>query len=131
MRRAIVLLAACIAAVTLAAGSALAGSIIRVGKGYNGKTVRLHPGDTLRVSLAANPSTGYSWHVLRLNRSLVKPAGTRYVPRKPIRPGSGGTYILNFRAVAAGTTRLRLGYVRSGPTDPPAQAYVLTLVVKR
>ena len=131
MRRVIVVLVASAAAVSLAAGAARGSSVLRIGKAYNGKTVRLHPGDRLVVSLAANPSTGYSWHVLRLNRSLVKLAGTRFIPRSPSSPGSGGTYVLSFRAVAVGTTRLRLGYVRSGPTDPPAQNYVLTLVVGR
>jgi inhibitor of cysteine peptidase len=130
MRRISLILTIAVAAFSLAAGAAIGGSIIRVGKGYNGKTVRLHPGDKLVVSLAANPSTGYSWHVLRLSRSLVKLTGTRYIPRRPVRPGSGGTYVLTFRAVGAGTTRLKLGYVRSGPTDPPARTYVLTLVVK-
>jgi inhibitor of cysteine peptidase len=130
-RRACLLLAATVAAAGLAAGAAPGSSVIRVGKGYNGKTVRLHPGDRLVVSLAANPSTGYSWHVLRLNRSLVKLTGTRFIPGGPTRPGSGGTYVLNFRAFAVGTTRLKLGYVRSGPTDPPARTYVLTLAVRR
>ncbi len=130
MRRLVIVLAVSIAAVSLAAG-AFGSSIIRVGKGDNGKTVRLHPGDRLVVSLAANPSTGYSWHVLRLNRSLVKLTGTRFIPGGPTRPGSSGTYVLNFRAIASGTTRLKLGYVRSGPTDPPARTYVLTLVVRR
>jgi inhibitor of cysteine peptidase len=131
MRKVNVILSASIAALTLAAGSALGSSVIRVGRGYNGKTVRLHPADRLVVSLAANPSTGYSWHVLRLNRSLVKLTGTRFIPRRPDRPGAGGTYVLSFRARAVGTTRLKLGYVRSGPTDPPAETYTLTLVVKR
>ncbi len=130
MRRGMLTLAVCSAAVLITAAAGLAGQIVRVGQKANGTTVTLHKGDKLRVSLAATPGTGYSWHVLAADRSVVKPAGSRYVPRRPIRPGSGGTAILSFTAVAPGRTRLKLGYVQAGRSRADKR-FGLTIVVKR
>jgi predicted secreted protein len=38
----------------------------------DGITVKLEPGDTLVITLDANPSTGYSWHVLEIDDSILK-----------------------------------------------------------
>jgi inhibitor of cysteine peptidase len=133
MRRSAFVLATSLVAVFLFASVALGGQIVRVGKRVNGTTVALHRGDTLVVSLAGNASTGYSWRVRALDRSVVKPTGSTYVQRKttPPKVGVGGTYVLRFRALAQGKTRLKLVYVRSGNTTaPPARTFVLSVVVK-
>lgn len=130
MRRAALILAA-LAALSVFAGAALAGRIVRVGKQYNGKTVALRTGDTLVVSLPGNATTGYYWRVRAVDRSVLRPAGWRYVPRRtnPPRVGAGGTYVLRFRAVGDGNTRLKLAYVQSGSTRA-ARTFALGVIVK-
>jgi predicted secreted protein len=45
--------------------------------------------------------------------------------------GAGGTYVLRFRAIKAGKSRVKLGYVQSGNTTArPAKTFPLLVVVK-
>jgi len=117
-------------AVFATAGTAVAAKIVSVTQRANGRTITLKKGYMLRVRLATNPSTGYSWYVTRLDRSVLKPVGSRYVPRRPIRAGSGGTLIRDFQASRVGRTRLRMIYARARDKAHPARRFSLTVVVK-
>jgi len=101
------------AAVLLLAGTAYAARTVTIGSKANGTTVHLMAGDTLRVSLPGNPSTGYTWQVVKVDRKLLKPAGYVFKPAGS-RPGAGGVETRRFTALQAGTTRLRLGQTQSG-----------------
>jgi inhibitor of cysteine peptidase len=113
-------------------GAALAYRVVRVGRLANGKTIVLRPSDRLVVTLPGNATTGYSWSVLHLDKSVVKYVGQTYVPRSaPGKVGAGGKYVLRFRAVRDGTTKLKLGYLQEGNSNAvPAKTYVLHLTVK-
>lgn len=113
----------------LFAGTAVAAKFVTVNGRSNGKTITVKKGYMLRVRLAANPSTGYSWYVTQLDRAL-RPNGSRYVPRRPIRAGSGGTMIRDFLATKVGRTRLRMLYARARDKRRPARRFTLTVVVK-
>jgi predicted secreted protein len=113
------------------AGAALAGRIVEIGQLANGKTIVLNPSDRLVVSLPGNASTGYFWRIQKLNRRVVKFISRTYVPPSPGKTGSTGKYVLRFRAVAVGTTPLRLAYVQSGNTSAkPAKTFRVSLTVK-
>lgn len=130
MRRLVPVLAA--AALLAAAVPALAGDVVKVGQNANGKTVRLDVGDTLVVSLAGNATTGYEWTVAAIDLKVLKPAGKQYVPKKvaPGIVGAGGTYVLRFRAAAAGKTALKLAYARPWEKGvKPARTFSLTVAV--
>ena len=112
--RALVLASAAIVVTALVlAGGALAGRTVTIGQKANGTTVHLKAGDRLRVSLAGNPSTGYTWKVLKVDRTVLEPGVWSYKPGGT-NPGSGGVETRAFSAVKAGTTRLKLGQVQAG-----------------
>jgi predicted secreted protein len=130
MRRAIIVLAL---GALLAAPSAAPRSserIVKVGPKANGATVLLHPADTLVVSLPGNATTGYSWRIRAVNRTVLQHTSTRYVPKTPIRVGSGGTYVLRFKAAMAGVSTLKLVYVRAGRNAKVAKKFTLDVNVK-
>lgn len=119
-------------AILLVASAASASGIRRVGPKANGTSITIPRATTLVVSLQGNPSTGFSWRVQRVTRTVLKPLSVRYLPKKPLpgHIGGGGTYYLRFRAVGAGTTRLRLVYVRADPTNAvPAKSFSLRVRV--
>jgi predicted secreted protein len=119
-RRLAAVLALSLAAFALLTASASA-AIITVTKTKNGKTITLHKGDKLVVKLAANATTGYAWKVKSVDKTVLKPLTSKYVPSPNPKHlvGAGGTYKLSLRALAKGSTTLTLVYVRSfDPTHP-------------
>jgi inhibitor of cysteine peptidase len=128
----------CLAALALLFGAACSASAARsartvnVGKARDGKTVTLHRGDKLVVSLAGNPTTGYNWKLKSVDRSVLRPLGMKYIPDQhaPNVVGSGGVYKLSFKALARGETELRLSYLRSFEPNKPADSFRLHVVVK-
>ncbi len=98
------------------------------------QAVALAPGQILRLSLAANPSTGYTWQITALPACLAADGTPGFTPR-PVPAGivgSGGTMTFAFRAFSAGTGRLELSYHRSWETQaPPARRFALAVTVGR
>ncbi len=88
-----------------------ASASIYLEKKDDGITVKLEPGDTLVITLDANPTTGYSWHVLEMDTSILKAGKTEFRPRSNLL-GAPGKEILYFTALGNGETKLVLGYLR-------------------
>ena len=84
----------------------------------SGRTVTLHRGDTLRVSLEENPSTGFGWQIARkpARRVLVRRSNRYVAPpqRDPPVAGAPGRRVIVWRAVGRGSTRLALRLVPPG-----------------
>ncbi len=77
-------------------------------------------GQTFVVALDSNPTTGYSWSVIFGNGGgLFDNVGSTYLRPSSSMPGAGGKQLLLFRALHAGSTDLRLHYVR--PFEPSSQ----------
>lgn len=82
------------------------------------KPTTMHLGDTLRLTLAENQTTGYKWQltapcsaILALESDQATPGDTR--------PGAPGSRTWLFRAHAQGQCELQLTSVRSwAPTAP-------------
>jgi predicted secreted protein len=77
----------------------------------SGHTVKVHKGDVVKITLAENPSTGYSWQYLtRPNAKELAQKSWKYVasPHKPRIVGSGGKLHITYDVVGTGTTNLRL-----------------------
>jgi inhibitor of cysteine peptidase len=132
MRRRSLVAGAVLFAMLLVVSAAAASRVVRVGPRANGGRVVLHRGDRLVVSLPGNATTGYSWRVSAVNRAILKPLGVTYVPKKVVPPkvGAGGTFVLHFRAIADGTTRLKLVYAQAGnATARPAKTFSLKVFV--
>ncbi len=69
----------------------------------NGVTVTVAPGVEVEVSLVANPSTGYSWQVVRGPPAVVV-VRRSYTPAPqqpgPLRVGTPGREVLDLRVLA-------------------------------
>lgn len=98
----------------------------------SGTSIQIREGETLRIRLAENLTTGYLWEfkdkadeVLELAKDSFEP------PADPRRIGAGGTRVLEFKTKIAGNGRLRLTYVRPGLPESVTQTYDLEVHVTR
>jgi len=112
-------LSALLAAVLAAGAAAASQRTITLTKADDGRTVRAHVGDQIVLGLASNPSTGYSWKIVKRPAPL-RVVSTRYVPPKTKLVGAPGKYVATFAVRTAGKGTLRLVYVRA--TRPPTPA---------
>ncbi|MFI6999791.1 protease inhibitor I42 family protein [Nocardia sp. NPDC050175] len=107
---------------------------VTAGAGDNGQERRVAVGQSLVVTLPANPSTGYMWQITELDANLLQAQGDpgfKPDPNVPVAPGSGGGTVWTFVGKAAGTTKLSMDYLRPWEQGvEPAQTYSLTIKVE-
>ncbi len=100
----------------------------------DGSSVSLKPEQELVITLEGNPTTGYSWALVKVDKAVLAPVGEpAYQPSSTDSTlvGGGGTYELRFKAIAKGQTKLELGYGRSWETGVPSQkTFDLDVAVK-
>jgi inhibitor of cysteine peptidase len=123
-----------ITALLLTAGCGSSRAITR-NQSADGTTVELAPDQTLVLTLASNPSTGYSWAVAAIDESILQQQGDPTYTASPARDpqvvGAGGTETFRFRALASGQTTLQLIYRRPWEQDvPPIETFTLTATVR-
>jgi inhibitor of cysteine peptidase len=82
----------------------------------SGQTITAGVWQHFAVQLDANATTGYTWQLTADPGAQVQLLGHTYTPAPPQQPGSGGTELFTFQAVAAGTTTLTFGYLRPWET---------------
>jgi inhibitor of cysteine peptidase len=98
----------------------------------NGKRVTLKPGDVLTLTLESNPTTGYSWQVVKIdNAILVQDGDPEYKQSSGSAGlvGAGGTETFHFKAVGTGAAALELGYMRPWESVPPIETFSLTVQI--
>jgi inhibitor of cysteine peptidase len=77
----------------------------------NGRTVDVHPGDVVQVTLPENATTGYRWAIDRHDEDVIEAVGSE--PRyRSEAVGSGGEVAFTFRAKKAGTGEIALKHWR-------------------
>ena len=107
---------------------------VQLSEADNGKTVTVALGREVVVALASNPTTGYSWAVVRPEPANLELQGEpHYVAANPPTPvvGAGGTEVFTFKATKSGTSTLSMAYRRSfEPTAPPAKTFTVTVEVR-
>ena len=100
----------------------------------SGSLVELGKGQTLKVSLRADSSTGSVWEPRGLDESILRRAGTHYSESSTdllVYRASSGTQTLLFEAVDIGQTSLTLVY--QGPREEdsdPGNSYAVDVVVR-
>lgn len=110
------LLLAALAFPLLAAPAALAAKdpARTVTEAFNGRQIVLGRGETLRLRLESNATTGYAWEVAELPRILKRTGGGYEAPSTPEDgppiAGAGGTQDFTFAARSPGRGTLRLVY---------------------
>ena len=104
--------------------------MISTDESSNGRQVVLQTGQSLKVTLNENASTGFRWIVQAKPDVLRESADEPEAPKGP--PGQGGVRTFVFEAVATGSGELRLEYRRSWEnTVPPARTLKLLVRVDK
>lgn len=127
-------LLSCASLSPLAAQLAARQSAKTVDIGELGRQVRvlLDVGDTLRVVLPSNPSTGYSWQIAKNNGAFLQASAARTLPATEPKPGAPGTQSFTFTAAAPGKDRLLLNYRRPWEKNVrPARSYAVDITIDR
>ena len=75
------------------------------------QSVTVAAGDTLAVTLAENPTTGFRWTLDRLTGPMTLISSTFEAPAAP-KPGAGGRRTFVLRADAQGVAEVRLSHAR-------------------
>jgi inhibitor of cysteine peptidase len=106
----------CVPVVLGVAEAGKAATMISLGEKDDGRTVEVHAGDTVEVSLPENASAGYRWAVDRLDADAVRQlSATPHNSAKAI--GAPGTIAFTFEATKAGTAEIALKSWRSWEGD--------------
>lgn len=81
------------------------------------KTATCKVGDYIVVELESNPTTGYDWRPQSFDDKLLKIQGRKYEAANSL-TGSPGTAQISFSALEAGTSGIRLEYIRHWEDSP-------------
>lgn len=106
------------------------GKTIKVDETMNGQTIEVQTGDTIAVTLAGNPTTGFSWVVSDLDAAILSQQGEAEFKADSNLLGSGGMVTTNFKAEGPGTVALTLSYMRAWESVQPLQVFTVTVEVK-
>lgn len=77
----------------------------------NGRTVDLRVGDSIRLSLSENATTGYRWAIERLDRDVVEEIGSQPHPSRGA-IGASSNVTFDFMTKKAGSGEVALKYWR-------------------
>jgi predicted secreted protein len=136
----ILMLVAALIAIAAAGCGGKAGAVggsLNLAAGDNGKAFTVKVGDTIKVVLTANATTGYSWaaKISAEDAALIEQVGepeytTDSTEGGPI-AGSGGTATITFKALAKGEAELVLTYAQQfDAAGTPAQTFKVTLTIE-
>jgi len=118
-------------ALMLLSGCSSASKPVELSAKDTGVAQSLAIGQELRVSLQANPTTGYRWAVDGAVPTQLEQAGEARCAADSKAIGSGGTEVWTFVAKRAGKAPLRLKYWRSfEPTAPPVATFSADIEVR-
>ena len=98
----------------------------------NDTTIHVLPGETIRVKLRSNPSTGFSWALGPFEeRGLETNGESEFVadPHREGEAGYGGCEIWTFKARHSGENEISLFYARSWEDVDPAKRFKLNVVI--
>jgi inhibitor of cysteine peptidase len=103
----------------------------RLTEGDTGRSIELHIGDNLEVTLPGNPTTGFQWEVSAVNTAILRSTGEPIFEPSSSAVGGGGRITFRFEAVGIGQTGLTLNYHRPFEKDvPPVETFEVTVIVR-
>lgn len=95
----------------------------------SGEVVVITEGQLLELSLASNPSTGFSWQYFpEPDNSILKETGHEYRGQSNL-PGAGGREYWTFQAAGTGSATLSLAYMRPWESRMPEKIFKLDIRV--
>ena len=98
----------------------------------SGTTCDLTAGESFEVRLAENPTTGYTWAVLKIPEGLLR-LETESLETEPADPriaGRGGTKVFVFKALQPGSGELVLRLRRPWEADVFIGSFILNFTIK-
>ena len=109
--------------------------VVTVNEAYNGKQIELCAGDTLKIELESNPTTGFMWTlVANSGEGVLQKVDNSFEADKTVGPavcGAGGKEVWTFKALAAGETTVSMEYSQNWEGGIKAvQSFDLTVVIK-
>ena len=105
--------------------------MIQADKSFDGRDLTMNVGDTVELSLAENPTTGFRWDFASEAKPVYRRLRRDAFDAETGSLGKGGTHHWEFQAVRAGTGTVKLEYRRPWEKDTPAaDKFSLTLRVK-
>jgi predicted secreted protein len=98
----------------------------------DGKTIKVPAGQSFSVRLASNATTGYSWHVQSVDKTLGAPKEKYEAPPAGGPVGAGGTQVFTWSTKSpldmSGTHKITLAYSRPWEeTVKPAKVFTVTI----
>jgi inhibitor of cysteine peptidase len=97
----------------------------------DGRLVTVRPGRAIVLRLASTPGTGYAWRfAARPDARVVRLVSMHLEEPRSGVVGAPATQVWRFAAVARGTTRLGLVYVRPWLPRAPAKTFALRFRVR-
>jgi inhibitor of cysteine peptidase len=112
------------------------GQVLDLTEADDGADLTVGVGDTIRVTLGGNPTTGYEWasDLGEEASTVLKPAGEPLFEPDEVAEdivGSGGKFTFTFTAVAAGQVELKLKYWRQfEPDTAPIDTFTANITAK-
>ena len=108
---------------------------VRLDGTHDGAQKEIARGQVLFVTLESNPTTGYGWQVAEVDKSILRQVGDpefkSSAQGNPPVVGTGGTQTFRFESVGAGTTTLKMIYVRPWEKDvPPVKTFTVQITVR-
>jgi len=96
------------------------------------QTIRIAVGETFSIVLDSNPTTGYSWQRgKQAEDGILSFVDSAYVAPRTDLAGAGGRERMTFKAMAPGTEKLTLYYLRPWEKNTePARTMVFTVTVR-
>jgi inhibitor of cysteine peptidase len=96
---------------------------ILVGEGHNGAAIAAKPGDTLVISLAENPTTGFRWSVTEAAAGLLQQQSDDFEPPAGTAAGAGGRRVLRYRVTGSGDGTVTLQLARPWEANAPRSEF--------
>lgn len=94
---------------------------VDVEESNSGDTIHVLPGETIRVKLRSNPSTGFSWELGPIEDGVFEVESKFEAdPHREYEAGYGGCEIWKFKAEQSCETEISLIYARPWEDDKPA-----------
>ena len=85
-----------------------------------GKTISLKVGDTFEINIRTIPTPGFKWEVNKLDTTILLELGDPVFNTDSNPTSIGGTVVVKFKVVGAGTTPLTLIYVGTSQNGGPS-----------
>ncbi len=100
---------------------------IAIGEAQNGSSLTVSVGDDIRLDLTENPTTGFRWHPVGIDGTVLQLRADDFAPGAAI--GGGGGRRLRWAALRPGVTEVRLELKRAWEAAAPRSVFTIRLSV--